>query len=446
MAHAVIGERAAARRGWDAAAPRVLLTFGHLSWQKGSAAQVMSLVGELRKLRQDIRFALLSHWPELDGEPAQDLRIDIVGPTFSRRAGRDRRSVEMLWGHLRCAASGAWRRIAAGHRLWLDDSVAQAFAEADLLIDLSGDSYRDPPGGVAFAHHATFLAALSAGTPYALASQSLGPFFWPNGPCVRYLLDRAELVYIRERRTAAILADLGVRPDRIEVAPDVAFALPAASAEPIWVGERVDPDRIPRPWVALSLSALIMGLRHRGKRYLAEMIELCGHLLRRYDASIFLVPHEISPTPLGSDDDRSAASVLRSRMGGPPRLYAIQGDYGPDVLKGLIGRCDAVVAARMHAAIAGLSSGVATLPVSWSHKYVGLMEDIGLADYVWDQVGEGPTSLPNLFDRLWERREPIRAHLTDYCAQARGRISTVLGRLATRLCSAPPTEHAGETL
>jgi polysaccharide pyruvyl transferase WcaK-like protein len=406
----------------------------------------MSLVGELRKIRQDIRFALLSHWPELDGGPAQDLGIDVVGPTFSRRASRDRRSIEMLLRHLRCAGSGAWRRVAAGHRLCPDEPVARAYAEADLVIDLSGDSYRDPPGGVAVAHHATFLAALWTGTPYALASQSLGPFLWPNRPCVRYFLDRAELVYIRERRTAAILEDLGVRPDRIEIAPDVAFGLPTASTEPIWAGESMDPDRIPRPWIALSVSAFALGLRHQRKCYLPEMIELCSHLRRRYDASIFLVPHEISPTPLGSDDDRSAASVLRSRMGGPRWLYAIQGDYRPDVLKGLISRCDAAVAARMHAAIAGLSSGVATLPVAWSHKYVGLMEDIGLAEYVWDQSAEGSGSLSDLFDRLWERREPIRAHLLDYCARAQRRISAVVGRLATHLGSGPPTERAGKML
>ena len=437
-------EPTAGRRN-DSSAPRVLLTFATLSWQKGSAAQVVSLVGELRKLRQDIRFALLSHWPELDGGPARDLGIEIVGPTFSRRAGRDRRSIEMLWRRLRCAGLGASRRATSGHHIWPDDSVAQAYAEADLVIDLSGDSYRDPPGGVAFAHHANFLAALSTGTPYVLASQSLGPFRWLNGPCARYCLDRAELVYIREQRTAAILADLGVRPDRIEVAPDVAFALPAASAEPIWAGERMEPDRIPRPWIGLSMSAFALGLRNHGKRYLPEMIQLCRHLRKRYGASIFLVPHEVSPMPIGSDD-RVAAAVLRSEMGGPRWLYSIQGDYGPDILKGLISQCDAVVAARMHAAIAGLSTGVATIPVAWSHKYAGLMEDIGLAEYVWDQGAERSASLSDLFDRLWERRQPIRAHLLDFGARAQGRISAVVGRLAAHLGGAPPTEQSEEML
>ena len=155
------GPRAAIRRDRGGPPPRVLLTFATLSWQKGSAAQVVSLVGELRKFRPDARFALMSHWPQLDGGPAQELGIEVVDPAFSGRAGRDRRSVEMLWRRLRCAGSRAWRPAPGGRGLWRDDAVARAYAEADLVIDLSGDSYRDAPGGFALAHHATFLAALS---------------------------------------------------------------------------------------------------------------------------------------------------------------------------------------------------------------------------------------------------------------------------------------------
>ena len=63
-----------------------------------------------------------------------------------------------------------------------------------------------------------------------------------------------------------------------------------------------------------------------------------------------------------------------------------------------------LIASRMHAGIAGLSSGVPTLFAGWSHKYLGLMEEIGLGEFVWEQRDAAPGSLPPLFDRMWRER------------------------------------------
>ena len=75
MAHAV----SAAATPMPEARPRrtVLLTFATVSWQKGSAAQVQSLVAELRRTRPDLRFRLLSQCPELDGAAAKELGVEI---------------------------------------------------------------------------------------------------------------------------------------------------------------------------------------------------------------------------------------------------------------------------------------------------------------------------------------------------------------------------------
>jgi len=412
----------------------VLLTSASVSWQKGSAAQVISLVSELRKVRQDIRFALLSHCPELDRQPARDLGIEITGPRFSLQATRNGRSVLMLWKRLRCAFSRIRHRTAQRPHRWPPDPVAQAYAQADFVLDLSGDSYRDPPGGFALAHHANFLAALATGTPYGLASQSLGPFHPFNKPFARYFLERADFVYIREKKTREILLQLGVLPNRVQLAPDVAFALPTASPAPIWTAEKIEPDRLRRPWIAISVSVLALNLaaRKRGNHYLEEMARLCDHLHRRYDASVFLVPHEINP-PYYGPDDRAAAHALYARTGHPRWLHVINGDYGPCSLKAFISQCDALIAARMHAAIAGVSSGVPTLPIAWSHKYEGLMEEIGLAEYVWDQNRYTSASLCGLFDQLWEQRQPIRSRLLDYTAGAQRQIAGIAERIATHI-------------
>jgi colanic acid/amylovoran biosynthesis protein len=318
--------------------------------------------------------------------------------------------------------------------------------EADIVLDLSGDSYRDPPGGFALAHHATFLTALATNTPYVLVSQSLGPFRPWNRPLTRYCLDRAKLIYIRERRTREILAGLGVRPDRIHLAPDVAFALPASPARSVWTGEGLADDRIPRPWVALSVSGLSLRLAAGGREnpYLEELAQLSQHVHRHLGGSVLLVPHEINP-PYYGPDDRSAADRLLERMGRPAWIYSIRGDYDPSRLKGLIGECDALVASRMHAAIAGLSSGIPTLLMAWSHKYAGLMEEVGLDDCVWDQHGPAG-SLVGHFERLWRRRDTVRRHLLDYTARARREVAAMTERIAACIPGAIPQPVADRGL
>jgi len=415
----------------------VLLTFATVSWQKGSAAQVISLVHELRRTRDDLRFRLLSHCPEIDTGPASALGIEVVGPGFPAGASRNRRSVSMLQRRIACMTNGRLRRTARWWSAGAHEPLAEAYAEADFILDLSGDSYRDPPGGFALAHHATFLAALATETPYALVSQSLGPFRPWNRALTRYCVDRAKLVYVRERRTREILVRLGVQPDQIQLAPDVAFALPALPAEPIWSREGWAADQIPRPWVALSVSdlALRVAASRAGNAYVEEFAQLCEHVHRKHGGALFLVPHEINPPYYGSDD-RSAAECLLERMGRPSWMHSLRGDYDPSRLKGFIGECDVLVASRMHAAIAGLSSGIPTLLVAWSHKYVGLMEEIGLDGCVWDQrAPKGP--LAGLFERLWNRRDTIRRHLLEYTARARHEIADITGRIAACIPGAP---------
>lgn len=72
----------------------------------------------------------------------------------------------------------------------------------------------------------------------------------------------------------------------------------------------------------------------------------------------------------------------------------------------------------MHAAIAALSSNVPTIMLSWSHKYSGLMQEIGLEHCVW-QSGGCAAELEQLIDWTWERRGPIRAVLEAYNETAR---------------------------
>ena len=344
-------------------------------------------------------------------DPAQNLGIDVVDPGFDPEASRNRRSVTLLAKRLKCVAGAIQGKRRARERARSSDIVAAAYATADLVLDLSGDSYRDPPGGFAPAHHANLLAAVAMGTPYALVSQSLGPFRPWNRPFVRSLLNRASLVYIREKRTREILARLGVREERLQLAPDIAFALPASSPEPIWAERSAETQPSSSPMGrTLDQPPRTEAGGKTGNRYLEGMARLTAHVRAKYEASVLVIPHEINP-PYYGPDDRTAAEALFVRMGKPAWMQLFRGDYDPSSLKGLIRECDALIASRMHAAIAGLSSGIPTLVVAWSHKYEGVMEEIGLEEFVWKPDSSGSDELVALFDRLWIQRDSLRSRL-----------------------------------
>ncbi|MCX7593406.1 MAG: polysaccharide pyruvyl transferase family protein, partial [Fischerella sp.] len=76
------------------------------------------------------------------------------------------------------------------------------------------------------------------------------------------------------------------------------------------------------------------------------------------------------------NDDRILAGHLLRLFKFDPRVHFAGADHTASEFKGLIGACDLVVAERMHAAIAGLSSGVCTLPIGYSIKAEGIMTDL----------------------------------------------------------------------
>ena len=291
----------------------VLLTFATVSWQKGSAAQVESLVAELRKTRSDLRFRLLSQCPELDRGPARELGVEVVDPGFAPGAGRDRRSVSLMSRRLASIGAGGMRRAIPGWRAGASDPVARAYREADFVLDLSGDSYRDRPGGFAPAHHANLMAARAAGVPYGLVSQSLGPFRAPNRPIVRYLLSGAALIYIRERRTRRDPPwprDPG-GPARARARRRVRARRPGRRNRS---GRRRESTRAAPSgpgWRSPSAASPCACPRADGRTaYLAESARLLEHIRSRYGASVFLVPHEVNP-PYYGPDDRTAADEAR---------------------------------------------------------------------------------------------------------------------------------------
>jgi colanic acid/amylovoran biosynthesis protein len=144
-------------------------------------------------------------------------------------------------------------------------------------------------------------------------------------------------------------------------------------------------------------------------------------------ANVILIPHVQEISPL--NDDRVLATEIQRRLGYDDGVRLAGGNFSAEEFKAIISRCDFLVAERMHAAIAGLSTGVPTLVVGYSIKARGILSDllgpeltescaiIPLEDFL--EPGAGAIRAK----KAWENRDTLSERLNESLPAARERAA-----------------------
>lgn len=272
----------------------------------------------------------------------------------------------------------------------------------DLMLDIgAGDSFTDIYPGKRFAYMvATKLLTFAAGTPLVLSPQTIGPFSrQPHTGVAAWIMNRAKAVFPRDPLSLDAVRAMAPGAHAVRTV-DVAFALPYAPQQPA-----------ARPRFGLGVSGLLYRGGHTGKSefglsvdYRDFMHRLIEAMLARDEADVVLVKHVRSLTR-SHEDDGTAADLLRETY---PQLVDGPDFTGPEDAKSFISGLDFLTAARMHATIAALSSGVPVVPMSYSRKFEGLY---GGLDYQWLLPVKGMTTdqaVAYVLD-AWDRRDALRA-------------------------------------
>ena len=187
------------------------------------------------------------------------------------------------------------------------------------------------------------------GFPYALVSQSLGPFHPVNRPLARYLLAIARaLVYVREHRTRDDpRASSACEPERMlqvarrRVCASVRSAPSPSGRRRIWILTASLGRGSP---VSMSDLALRLSEGTSRNRYVDEMARAGAAPAGRATARRCSWSRTRSIRPTTGRTIEAPPTCSLEGLGRPAWMHSIRGDYGPSVLKGFIGECDAVVA------------------------------------------------------------------------------------------------------
>ncbi|MBN1259942.1 MAG: polysaccharide pyruvyl transferase family protein [Anaerolineae bacterium] len=395
---------------------------------RGVEAIVAPTVRQFRQRRTDIKIQVLTYTPDYDTYRlpeadahfiANDFRLPNTSLTF-----RARRWLARIRGKPPAPQEGQANAL---------------LRAANLVLASGGDVFSSEYGNLPW-HLQPLRYAQKHGVPVVFWAQSIGPFH--TGAEAATWLEVAQaspLITVRESLTYAyVTGQLGLSGDRVHLTADPAFLL-----EPPELGviaRVLESYGIPRegPLIALSISQGISGFSGTdADSHFEAWRKVILSLLDQTEAHLLLIPHV--QTGALRNNDRLIVTEMARSLEYPARLHIIGGEHSASTFKGLIGACDFVIAERMHAALAGLSSGVPTMVVGYSVKAQGIMTDMvgsDLVDAGWVTPVQTFVTEPTVEQCIlqhWEARQVVRERLATSLPETRARALANFDLLETVL-------------
>jgi len=387
----------------------ILFTNTNCSCNKGSAAQIISTKKILEKYIPEANFLLLSQYPSLNAKYCNTFGIQTIKnlwadfPLLNRYGYLYFITIFPLINILLYILF----KLGLNHNI-LKNSTIKAYIDADIIIDLSGDSYLDKKGFFSFYLSSNLLLAIALKKPIILYSQTIGPFKKILVPFNRFCLNKVNLIMVREKITKSYLEKIEIKSDKIKLMPDCAFVLD--SEPPIKIQNLIieDEKNNKKPIVGISLNVILDSLN---KEYTIIMAQTIDYLIKKYDVQVILVPHVIIAHEGCQQDDRDLGKKICNFVNEKNNIILLNDDYSPEELKGIIGLSTIFIGGRMHANIAALSNNIPTIAISWNNKYEGIMKDLKQEKYVIQLQNLNVNDLKSKIDDLWINKELIQIKL-----------------------------------
>lgn len=212
---------------------------------------------------------------------------------------------------------------------------------------------------------------LWAGKPLFLLPQTYGRYKFPFKYWSKKIIRNAVLAYARDD-TAQMVSGCGVKSTS-----DMAFLLPFDR------GLFKFDEGIKR--IGIGVSSLLWDKETCMKfcltiDYRIFYHDLIAYLLSETDYQIHLIPHVVDKEHYDAPENDCRSCAELAKMFPDKVIVAPAFDTALEA-KSYIASMDLFMGSRMHSTIGAISSGVATIPFSYAHKFESLYSKIGY-DYV----------------------------------------------------------------
>ncbi len=316
-------------------------------------------------------------------------------------------------------AALTWRASGRLPRLGLSEPqqrLLRAYTEADVVLSCAGNIFYTS-GRIGF----PFLLALYTvafarllGKPTYTLPQSFGPLHhhWEK-TLLRWLLMQLRGVQVREPRSVALLDSIGVPAAKRALVPDLGFSFAErdeARAE-VLLRDLLGPALGASP--LLGITVINWGAQSirfgRQEPYEAAIAAAIERFLAETEGTVVLFAQVWGPTE--QEDDRIPARRIAARFAGSGRVFMLDQPLDAATLKSCYARLELLLGTRMHSNIFALSEGTPVVAIGYHAKTRGIMEMVGLDEWVLDIEKVSAATLADRVMVAWHARGTLRAHV-----------------------------------
>lgn len=377
----------------------------------GDHALCASAIRLLREVYPDALLTGIHRDPELQSRYFPDVRW-VLQIGASNSSNRIKRRTRNLTGLGTSALKTALRQRCSSCLPAADRLAYEALATADLVVGCPGGWLEDNHISI-WANLVQLNVSRANGVPIFFAPQSIGPFrrAFSRRAAAR-LFSHAKAIALRDPISEDYVREkLSVRGVPLRTFPDMAFYetgadMPAADA----VLARVTggtPCRLAGTTVLEWSFPKAANPKAALRDYLGKIAETARELFRRQKIkTIFL--RQIRDAD-GYEGDRAVVARFRSQIG--EAGFVCEDFLDPEVLRGVIRRCEVFWGTRLHANIFAMTQRVPVVGVAYQHKTQGIMSMMGQGEYVVPIDNFQPGQLVGLIENALQNRSRIVATL-----------------------------------
>lgn len=249
--------------------------------------------------------------------------------------------------------------------------VFSAVLKCDTLISGGGSLIQDVTGRLSIHYYLMILLAASLlGKRVMVYSQGIGPIQKPlNRFLTKWILNRADVITVREENSKTDLIQMGIRPERLFVTADPVIDMTCPGKD---IGETILKE------AGLDLESpskrIAFALRSKDFRDSKSYDALCSvvNTLLDQQCAVILLPFHFT-------EDLEVIQRLEAEFGG--RIHTLVDRHSIQEILSVIHAMDLLVGVRLHALIFSAVAGTPLIALSYDPKIDYFMKAIGQSTF-----------------------------------------------------------------